>query len=191
MPTAIREKDAVIFRLQKWRMVVLALLGLVLVAQLPLVTAAAIDVEDGTVLFRIVAITVAVAICGVGAWAILFAILRLRGGETAIAIMPAGLFDSVLFPAPVPWKEVKRPSLRYSGVSGWRLMFDVDEAAEERLGIGAWQRGMARFWRSVGARSYRVYLFGTDATMARLRTALEPYITVERPGPFTRILGRE
>jgi hypothetical protein len=139
----------------------------------------------------VLVMVIAAAIGGVGIWAIAYAMRRLRAGDVAIAVGPSGLFDSVLLPQTLPWTAVQRPSLRYSGITGWRLMFDVDAGAEKRLGIGARQRRAAARWRAFGARAYRVHLFGTDGNLPRFRAALERYVTVERPSAFSRILGRE
>jgi hypothetical protein len=192
MPTKIAETEAsVVFRLQRWRMYAMILLGVVLVSQAPFIVGAALGRDEGVTMAAVLVVVIAVSIGGVGVWAVAYALRRLRAGDVAIAVGPSGLFDSILLPRTLPWTEVKRPALRYSGITGWRLMFDVDANAEERLRISARQRRVAAWWRAFGARAYRVHLFGTDGNLPRFRTALERYVAVERPSTFSRILGRE
>ncbi len=190
MPTKIAEMD-VVFRLQRWRMYAMILLGAVLVSQAPFIVGAALARGEGVTMAAVLVMVIAVSMGGVGAWAVVYALRRLRAGDVAIAIGPSGLFDSVLLPQTLPWKAMQRPSLRYSGITGWRLMFDVDTGLEEQHGVGARQRRVAARWRAFGARAYRVHLFGTNGNLPRFRAALERYVAVERPGAFSRILGRE
>lgn len=179
------------FFLRRGRLYLMAVVSVGLIAQvfifLPFVLASS---EFGGAT-RALAAVFSVSIMLVGVWCLAHSVRRLRAGDPAITVGPGGVHDPLIHGDPIPWSEIQRPLLRYSGISGWRLLFDVDQEAEQELGIGPRQRRSAARWRWLGVRSYRVHFFGTQATVSRMYAAIEPYAEIQSPGPLSRVLGRE
>jgi hypothetical protein len=147
--------------------------------------------NEGQPWTRVFTAVLGLAFAGVAAWGITYATGRLRRGDPAIAIGPSGLLDTMITASPLPWPEIRRPRIRYSGIAGWRLLFDVDPGAEERLSVPLRQRRSAGRRAAFGAAGYRVLLFGTDATPSRVRAALGRYVVLDQASVVSRILGRD
>lgn len=189
MPTQLPH-GATAFHLRKYKLIGMALLAFVLVAQAPVFVGGIFSTEFG-IAARLFFLLIDAGFAAVGLWWLWHVYRRLKAGEPAITVSREGLLDPLLHIEPLPWRDIQRPMYRYSGITGWRLLFDISPEAEERLGVRSGQRRLAAWWRSVGVRCYRVHLFGTDASVSRLVPLLDPYVTVERPGPLSRILGHE
>lgn len=184
------ERDAVVFRLSRARLVGLIALSVVLAGGSVLALAFAVG-SDGPSATRLLTAVFGLAFAGVAAWGITYGLRRLRSGDPAIVIGRSGFVDTMILTAPLPWSEVLRPRIRYSGIAGWRLLFDVDPEAEERLFVPLRQRRSAGRRRSFGASGYRVFLFGTDASPSRVRAALGRYVTLDQATVVSRFLGRD
>jgi len=179
------------FLLRRGRLYLMAVASVGLVAQVFVFLPFVLSSSEFGGATRGLAGVFSVSIMLVGVWCLVHAVRRLKAGDPAITVGPKGLLDPLLHANPIPWSEIQRPLLRYSGISGWRLLFDVDRDAEHELAISARQRRTAALWRWLGVRSYRVHFFGTQATVSRMFAAMEPYTDIQSPGPLSRVLGRE
>ena len=184
------DSDAVVFRLSRPRLVGLIGLAIVLAGGSALSLVVALS-GDGTAGTRAFIAVLGLAFGAVAIWAITYATRRLRQGNPPIVIGPFGLLDTMILSSPLPWPEIRRPRIRYSGIAGWRLLFDVDPDAEERLAVPVRQRRSAARRTAFGAAGYRVFLFGTDATPVSMRIALGRYVALDQGSFVSRILGRD
>lgn len=184
------EREEVVFGVSKARLIGLIGLAAVLAGGSVLSLAFAFG-NEGLSWTRVFTVVLGLAFAGVAAWGITYAARRLRRGDPAIVVGPSGLLDTMIMPSPLPWAEIRRPRIRYSGIAGWRLLFDIDPSAEERLSVPVRQRRSAGRRAALGAAGYRVFLFGTDATPGRMRAALGRYVVLDQASVVSRFLGRD